>query len=154
MAAQLAPFLHGVWQRIQPLVDQPVIRMPYSLPLAQGQVIGAGVSGAILAPSSFSWNLEWPLEIHAVKFSQDIAHTFRDWQVQIQDQTFNQPFQKNPSLVADLVDDNTGKWDWKFPWVIRPKGGAVQVLVNNLDTVNPITVDLSFLGYMMIPRTS
>lgn len=152
MLVQLGPFVHGLKEKLEMLLDQPVIRMPYSLPLAQGQVIPAGGQNVVLNSTSFTFNLEWPMEVHEVKFSQDIAHTYRDWQVYLQDQTFNQPLQKNASLVADLVDDNTGKWVWRFPWTIRPKGGAMNVAVNNLDTVNPITVDMSFLGFLMIPR--
>jgi hypothetical protein len=152
MLAQLAPTIRSILQRVQPLIDQPVIRMPYALPLVQSQVIPAGSNGFILNATSFSWNLEWPLEVHAVKFSNDPMHTFRDWRIAIQDQTFNQPFQKNPPMVADLVDDNTGKWEWRFPWIVRPKGGGLNVAADNLDTVNPITVDISFLGYALLPR--
>lgn len=152
MLVQLGPVIEQLKKQLGPLLDQPVIRMPWSLPLAQSQVIPPGASGQVLNSTSFTFNLEWPFEVHNVKFSQDIAHTYRDWQVYFQDQTFNQPLEKNAPLVADLVDDNTGKWEWKFPWTIRPKGGAMQVLVTNLDTVNPITVDVAFNGYLMIPR--
>jgi hypothetical protein len=150
--AQLAPFFQRLKLGIDPILNQPVIRQPYSLPLAQSQVIPAGSTGAILNSTSFNYNFEWPFEVWAVKFSNDIAHTFRDWRINFQDQTFQQPLQKNSSLVADLVDDNTGKWCWTFPWVIRPKGGGMNVTVDNLDTVNPITVDVSFLGYQMVPK--
>jgi hypothetical protein len=152
MMVQLGPWIHHIKAALDPLLGQPIIRMPYSLPLAQAQVIPPGGQNVVLNSTSFTFNLEWPMEVHEVKFSQDIAHTYRDWQVYIQDQTFNQPLQKNASSVADLVDDNTGKWVWRFPWTIRPKGGAMNVAVNNLDTVNPITVDMSFLGFLMIPR--
>lgn len=152
MLSQLLPHFKGLMDRIEPLLNQPVVRVPYSLPLANSTVIPAGQQGQVLDSTSFSYSLEWPLEVHEVKFSQDIAHTFRDWRVNIQDQVVNQPLQKNTPMVADLVDDNTGKWTWKFPWVVRPKGGALLISVDNLDTVNPITVDLSFNGYLMIPR--
>lgn len=153
MMVQLGPLLQTVMAKIQPLIDQPVIRMPYSMPLAHSQVIAAGLTGQILTPADFQYSLEWPFEVHAVKFSQDIAHTYRDWRVAFMDQTFNQPLQKaNSSLVAGLVDDNTGKWCWKFPWTIRPKGGGMNILVDNLDTVNPITVDVDLIGYLKIPR--
>lgn len=152
MMTQLAPLIQSALNKVQPLLDQPVIRMPYAMPLARSQVISAGQTGAILAPTDFSFNFEWPFEVRAVKFSQDVSHTYRDWRVNFQDQTFNQPLQKANALVADLVDDNTGKWAWELPWVIRPKGGGMNVTVDNLDTVNPITVDLAFIGYLMIPR--
>lgn len=152
MMAQLAPVIQGFLQRIQPLMDQPVIRFPYNMPLTPSQVIPASAFGTPLNASMFGNSLEWPFEVHWVKFSQDPAHTYRDWRVQIQDQTFNQPFQKNSPLVADLVDENTGKWELKFPWVVRPKGGGLSVVVDNLDPNNPITVDMNFGGYLMIPR--
>jgi hypothetical protein len=41
---------------------------------------------------------------------------------------------------------------WKFPWTIRPKGGGMNITVQNLDTVNPITVDIDLIGYMLLPR--
>jgi len=152
MLAQLAPTIKGFFDKVNPLLAQPVIRMPYNLPLARSQVLAAGSTGNILTPTDFSHSLEWPFEVHQVKFSQDIAHTFRDWRVGIQDQTFNQPFQKANFMIADIVDDNTGKWELKFPWVVRPKGGALGVVADNLDDVNPITVDINFIGYLLIPR--
>jgi hypothetical protein len=153
MMAQLGPLIQRLMGGIAPLLDQPVVRFPYSMPLAASQVIPAGQQGAILNPADFQYSLEYPFEVHEVKFSQDIAHTFRDWRVSFMDQTFNQPLQKaNNSLVAGLVDDNTGKWYWKFPWTIRPKGGGMNITVQNLDLVNPITVDIDLIGYMLLPR--
>jgi hypothetical protein len=152
MMVQFGPLVQTIMQRIQPLVDQPVVRMPWVLPLARSQVIAAGASGSVLTPTDFTNALEWPFEITAIKFSQDPAHTYRDWQVQLLDQIFNQPLQKSAFMVADVVDDNTGKWKLDFPWVMRPKGGAWQVVINNLDTINPITVDLGLIGSFLIPR--
>jgi len=154
MLTQLAPVVGGFLQRVQPLFDQPIIRMPYAMPLAQSQVIPAGAQNVRLEPTDFQYSFEYPFEVHAVKFSQDPAHTTRDWRVALLDQTFNQQIQKSQSgsMVAQLVDDNTGKWEWKFPWLVRPKGGGLTVSIDNLDTVNPITVDICFLGYQLIPR--
>lgn len=152
MLTQLAPVFKGFMERIEPLLSQPVVRVPYSLPLAQATTVAAGATNFPLDPTSFSYSLEWPLEVHAVKFAQDPAHTFQDWRITIQDQVVNQPLQKTNVNVADLVDDNTGKWEWKYPWVVRPKGGALNVTVDNLDTVNPITINMAFVGYLMIPR--
>lgn len=152
MLTQLGPLIHGFMNRLEPLLNQPVVRVPYSLALAESTVIPAGQQGFILNSTSFNNNLEWPIEVHNVKFSQDIAHTFRDWRVNLTDQIVNQPLQKSTPMVADLVEDNTGMLRWDYPWVVRPKGGAIIVLADNLDTVNPVTVDLSFNGYLMIPR--
>lgn len=152
MLTQLAPIFHAFMDRVGPLLDQPVVRLPYSFPLATSTVVGAGVTGQVLDPTSFQNGLEWPMEVHKVKFSQDPQHTFRDWRINIQDQIVNQPMQSNNAMVATLVDDNTGAWSWDFPWTIRPKGGRFVVTVDNLDTVNPITVDLNFVGFLLIPR--
>lgn len=149
---QFAPMLEGILKRLVPVFDQPIIRMPYLLPLSTSKVIPAGASNVPLVQSDFSLSLEWPFEIEQVVFSQDPSHTFRDWRVAFSDQVFNQPWQKAPVMVATLVDANTGAWKRTFPWTMRPKGGAINVFVDNLDTVNPITIDLNFIGSLMIPR--
>jgi hypothetical protein len=153
MLAQLAPVAAGIMDRIQPLLDQPVIRFPYNIPLAASQVIDPGAT-AVLTPPDFNYSFEWPFEIREISFSNDPAHTFRDWRVAIQDQTFNQPWQKGMAgtLVSTLVDTNTSKYCLKFPWIVRPKGGGINIAVTNLDTVNPITVDINFIGSQLLPR--
>ena len=153
MLVQLAPFAQRVMSAIAPIIDQPVMRKPYSMSLSTSQVVAAGAT-VVLTATDFQYSFEWPMEVHEIKFSQDPAHTSRDWRVLLVDGTFNQPLEKaqTGSMVADLIDDNTGKWCWKFPWIVRPKGGQFQIMVTNLDTVNPITVDLAFLGYQLIPR--
>ena len=153
MLAQLAPWWLDVLNKISPLLNQPVIRYPYSIPLAQSQVIAAGAT-AVLNQPDFNYNFEWPFEIQEIGLSQDPAHTTRDWRIAIQDQTFNQPFQKAQSgtMVATLLETNTDKYVLKFPWIIRPKGGGLQITVTNLDQVNPITVDMNLIGAQMIPR--
>lgn len=152
MWQQLAPLVEKILKGVRPIIDQPVIRMPYILPLARSASISAGASGFILPTADFSHSLTWPFEVNRIKFSQDPSHTFRDWRVAIQDQTFNQPFQKSNVMVDLAVMNNTGTWELPFPWVVRPLGGGLQVGVDNLDTVNPITVDISFEGSLLIPR--
>lgn len=152
MLMQLAPTVKGLVDRLKPIVDQPVIRFPYVMPLRQSLTVGAGQTGQPMPSSDFMHALEWPFEVHKVKFSQDPAHTPRDWRVLIKDQTFNQDWVKTQAMVDLLIDNNTGVWDLDFPWVVRPKGGGLTVSVDNLDTVNPITVDINFIGYLMIPR--
>ncbi len=151
---QFAPFLQRLAQGFAPLLDQPVVRTPYSMSLSVTQVIAAGATN-VLTASDFSYSFEWPFEVHEVGFSQDPAHTARDWRVLITDGTFNRPLEKAQTggMVDTLIDKNTGKWPWKFPWIVRPKGGSFQVLVTNLDTVNPISVDMTFIGFQMIPRS-
>ena len=151
---QVMPWFKKQLDKLKPIIDQPIIRFPWNLPLINSQVVGAGLRGQVLPASDFAVGLEYPFEVHKVKFSQDPAHTFRDWRVAIQDQTFSQDMQNNPAMVALLVDDNTGAWKVgdPYPWVVRPKGGGLTVRVDNLDAVNPITVDISFQGYLMIPR--
>jgi len=150
--AQMAPLMKGIIDRLKPVVDQPIIRFPYNLPAAQSQVIAANTAGQRLPDSFFSHSLEWPFEVHGMKFSQDPQHSFRDWRVLVKDQTFNQDLMKTDAMVATLVEDNTGMWKLPFPWVVRPKGGGLTVTVTNLDINNSITVDVNFWGFLMIPR--
>lgn len=152
MLAQIGPYLKPIVDAIKPIVDQPVIRMPYNLPLAQSTVVQAGVNNFPLVQSNFSHSLEWPFEIWKIKFSQDPAHTFRDWRFFNMDVTFNQPWMKASAMVATLIDDNTAVWNLEFPWIVRPKGGGLNPFVDNLDTVNPITIDINFEGYVLMPR--
>jgi hypothetical protein len=152
MLVQFAPIIKSVADKLKPLIDQPVVRMPYSLGDASSLTIAAGGNGARFPESDFSHSLEWPFEVQRVRFSQDPSHGYRDWRVTITDQTFNQDWMKNALMPAQLVNANTGFWELKFPWIVRPKGGALIVSVNNLDTVNPITVDVSFEGALLIPR--
>lgn len=152
MLMQWAPKIRSTIERINPLLDQPVIRMPYQMPNATSLIVAAGATGARIPDSNYAHSLEWPFEVNKVKFSQDPAHTFRDWSVMITDQSFSQQLMKAASMVDLLVEDDTGVWTWDFPWIVRPKGGGFTVAVNNLDTVNPISVDVSFEGYLLIPR--
>jgi len=153
MLAQLTPVFTGFMDKIQPLLDQPVIRFPYNMPLAQSQVIPPGAT-VPLTSTDFQYSFEWPFEVREISFSNDPSHTFRDWRVAILDQTFNQPWQKGiaGTMVETLLDVNTNKYCLKFPWVVRPKGGGLSIAVTNLDTVNPITVDINFIGSQLLPR--
>ncbi len=152
MLIQFAPTVKRVFDRLKPLIDQPIIRLPYNLPSANSLVIAAGASGTRFPDTDFIHALEWPFEVHKIKFSQDPSHTFRDWRVNIQDQTFNQPMMKNNTMVALLVKDNSGVWPLDFPLIVRPKGGGLIVTADNLDASNPTTVDINFEGFLMIPR--
>jgi len=151
MLMQLAPLANQVINAIKPVVDQPIIRMPFVMPLAQSQSIGAGLTGQVLTASNFQNALEYPFEIQKIKFSQDPSHTPRDWRVLIRDQIFSMQMGTNPAMVATLIDNNTGAWTWEFPWVMRPKGGAFQIFVDNLDVSNAITVDIDLVGNLLIP---
>ncbi len=153
MLAQWGPFFTDIANRVKPLLDQPVIRLPYNMALSTSQVIPPGATVRLTA-SDFQYSLEYPFEVTKVKFSQDPAHTKRDWRVAIQDQTFNQPWGLSlaGTMVDTYVDDNTGAYKLDMPWVVRPKGGALGVTVTNLDEVNPITVDIAFIGSQLLPR--
>jgi hypothetical protein len=152
---QFAPLVQGVMQRIRPFFDSPIVRLPYNFPLATSQSIAAGGVAVPLTAADFTNGLEYPFEVHKIKFSNDPAHSFRDWRVSFQDLTFQQPFQKaTTSMVATLVNDNTGAWEQLFPWVVRNKGGGINIGVTNLDTDNPITVDIALVGYLLIPRAT
>lgn len=156
MLAQLAPYLKPLVDRIRPIIDQPIIRYPYNMSTSQSVTIAAGVGNQPLLQSDFSNSLEYPFEVQRVIFSQDPSHTTRDWRFQNMDLTFNMQWQKSPtgSMVATLIDANTLVWDLKFPWVVRPKGGGLIPSVTNLDMVNPITIDIAFIGDLMLPRAT
>jgi len=151
---QLFPRVDRVFKGLQFLVDQPVIREPYWLGTltAGGQVIAAGATNAPLVQSDFSHSLEWPFEVNRIRFSNDPQHTFRDWQVVIHDLTFSQQWMKGPMLVDTLIAANTGFLELEVPWIIRPQGGGFQIYVNNLDALNPISVNITLHGSLLIPR--
>lgn len=151
---QLAPNAKRVLDSMRFLFDQPVIREPYVLGTSAtpGAVIAIGATNQILLSSDFSHSLEWPFEVQEIAFSNDPQHTFRDWRVSIQDQTYNHTWMKNPVMVDLLVDANTAKWKLGFPWIIRPMGGGQNIYVDNLDTINPITVNVALIGELLIPR--
>jgi len=152
MLMQYAPTVKRLVDQLKPLVDQPVIRFPFTMPLVRSAVIAAGASNVPLLASDFGNSLEWSFEVRKIKPSQDPAHTPRDWRLLVKDQTFNQDWGKTSAMVATLIDDNTGAWALDFPWIVRPKGGGLNIFIDNLDTVNPITVDIDFVGYLLIPR--
>lgn len=155
MFTQLAPTISNIMNGLKPLMDQPIVRFPYVIPLSASQVIQPGQT-ATLTPPDFNYSFEWPFEVWKVAFSNDPSHSFRDWRVAFTDQTFSQPWQKSTSgvMVSTLLDANTDKWCLEMPWVIRPKGGGLSIQVTNLDTVNPITVDIALIGKQLLPRSS
>lgn len=154
MLVQLAPYIKPLIDRIKPIVDQPIIRYPYNMSTSQSVTIAAGTANQPLNQVDFSNALEYPFEVSEVRFSQDRSHNTRDWRFQNMDLTFNMQWQKSPtgSMIATIVDANTLAWKLAFPWVVRPKGGGLVPSVTNLDTVNPITVDIAFIGHLLLPR--
>lgn len=151
---QLSPTVSRVFKGLQFLIDQPVIRQPQWLgtSTAGGQVIAAGANNVPLLQSDFSLSLEWPFSVRRIRFSNDPQHTFRDWRIVIQDFTFNQSWMKAPIMVDTLVDANTGFLELEVPWIVRPQGGGFQINVDNLDTANPISVNITLHGSLLIPR--
>jgi hypothetical protein len=150
---QLAPTIKRLVDSLKPVIDQPIIRFPYTMPVASSLIVGAGQRNIFMPSADFNHSLEWPFEIHKVKFSNDPSHTFRDWRVFIKDQSFNQDWHKFSTMVDLLIEQNTSQWPLSFPWVVRPKGGGLSVSVDNLDDDNPITVDINFEGFLLIPRS-
>jgi len=148
---QILPLAKSALDRVQPLLTQPFRRQPYVIPLVQSAVIGAGLTNQPLQSSDFSHALEWDFEVHYVKFSQDIAHTTRDWRFFVRDLIVAQDLMKASAMVSTLAWDNTGAWELEYPWIVPKKGGGLQPYVDNLDTVNPITVDVAFVGYLLMP---
>jgi hypothetical protein len=149
--AQILPLAKKALDRVEPLLTQPFRRQPYVMPLATSQVIAAGATNQPLRASDFTHNLEWDFEVHRVIFSQDVAHTRRDWRFIIQDLIVAQQLMKASAMVDTLVDQNTGAWDLEYPWIVPKKGGGVQPSVDNLDTVNAITVDIALVGFLLMP---
>lgn len=155
MVGQFLPTIHKITNLIVPLVNQPLVRIPYNIPLITpitGAVIAAGGRNVALTAQDFSSSLEFPFEVHAVKFSQDAAHTFRDWRIMIRDQVYSQDLMKASVRVATIVADDTGMWKLKFPWIVRARGGGWTITIDNLDAVNPITVDINLQGYLLVPQ--
>jgi hypothetical protein len=153
--AQLAPLVERVTDTLGFLFVSPIARQPYALGVAAdpGQVIAAGVRNQVLNVVDFSHSLEYPFEVRRIRFSNDPAHTFRDWRVLIKDLTFAQDWMKNPLMVDTLITPLTGAWELEFPWVIRPQGGGLQIYVDNLDAANPITVNVTLEGRQLIPQS-
>lgn len=151
---QLAPGVKRLLDGFRFMVDQPVIREPYYLGSSNpgGNVIAAGAANVPLPQADYSHSMEWPFEVRRVRLSNDSAHTFRDWSFTITDLTFQHTWMKNPQLADGMIDANTGFWELPYPWVIRPAGGGWQINVNNLDAVNPITINVVLHGNLLVPR--
>jgi hypothetical protein len=154
MLVQLAPYFKPLLDRIGPIINQPIIRYPYTFPLSTSTVIAAGTNNQPLLQSDFQNSLEYPFEVRRVIFSQDPSHTTRDWRFANMDMTFTMQWQKAAAMVATIVDARTLSWELEFPWVVRPKGGGLAPFVTNLDQVNPITVDIAFGGFLLLPRAT
>lgn len=135
------------------LNSAPFNEMPYVMECATpgGQIIAPNARNTVLPTQDYSHSLEYPFVVDELRFTTDVAHTLRDWRVLIKDLSYNQDWMKNPVLAAGLVAPNTRSWILKRPWVIRPQGGGVQIYIDNLDTVNPITVNVSLVGVLAIP---
>ena len=151
---QLAPGIKRLLDGMRFLIDQPVTREPYYLGTSQpgGTVIAAGASNVPLPQADFSHSMEWPFEVKRIRLSNDPQHTFRDWRIVLQDMTFNHIWSKNPILADGLIDANTGFWDLPYPWVIRPMGGGMLINIDNLDSTNPISVNVTLHGNLLIPK--
>lgn len=152
---QVAPGINRTLQGLRFLLDQPLIREPYVLctSAAGGQVIAAGAMNQPLNAADFSHSMEWPFEIRKIRLAIDAQHSPTDWRVLFQDNTYNHQWMKNPVPVANLIDANTLMFELPERWIIRPMGGGQQIYVDNLDTVNPISVSVSLIGALLIPRS-
>ena len=129
-------------------IEQPYILGTSALP---GAIIAAGRANVPQLQSDFSLSLEWPFKVKRIRFQNDPQHTFRDWAVRVVDYTFNQEWMKNPVPVEALIQANTGFWELEVPWIIRSQGGGQNWFVDNLDTVNPITIGIYLEGVLLMP---
>lgn len=151
---QLTPVARRITDGLRFLFDQPVTRMPYTLGTSadNGATVAAGARNAVMLQSDFSHSLEYPFEVHRIRFANDASHTFRDWRVRVVDQTVNQEWSKSQTVMVEtLVRADTGFWELGFPWIIRPQGGGQQWFVDNLDAANPINVSIVLHGYLLMP---
>lgn len=152
---QLVPTALRITNGLRFLFDQPVLRMPYTLGTSadNGALVAANARNAVMLQSDFSHSLEYPFEVHRIRFSNDASHTFRDWRVRVMDLNYNMEWSKGQTVMVEtLVDANTGFWDIGFPWVIRSQGGGQQWYVDNLDAVNPINISIVLHGYLLMPQ--
>lgn len=151
---QLYPRITRLFDGFRFLVEQPVIREHYVMGPANpgGNIILPGAVSTPLQAADYSFSLEWPFQVTRIRLSNDAQHTFRDWALLLQDRTFNHQWMNNPILADGLIDANTGFWTLPEPWVIRPQGGGCQIYITNLDTINPITVNVELHGSLLIPK--
>lgn len=152
---QLVPTARRITDGLRFLFDQPVLRMPYTLGTSaeNGALVAANARNAVMLQSDFSHSLEYPFEVHRIRFSNDSSHTFRDWRVRVMDLNYNMEWSKGQTVMVEtLVDANTGFWDIRFPWVIRSQGSGQQWYVDNLDAVNPIHISIVLHGYLLMPQ--
>lgn len=153
--SQVSPLFQRFVNGLSFLIDQPVARQPYVLGTSAnpGAVIAAGAANQILLAQDFSHNLEQPFEVKRIIFSVDRQHTFRDFKVFLKDLNFAQDFMKNSIMADTLINHMTHAWELDFPWVIRPAGGGWNIFIDNLDAVNPITVNVALQGSLLIPMS-
>lgn len=151
---QLSPGIDRALKGLRFMFDMPVIRVPYQMSTSTpgGQVISAGASNQPLTASDFQHSLEWPFEVREVRFDVDPSHTLRDLRVMVTDLTYNQQLMKNPVAANALVDANTLKWVFPERFVMRPMGGGWQIFVDNLDAANPLSVSVTLIGSLLVPR--
>jgi hypothetical protein len=134
-------------------INDGYVRQPYILGTSAlpGAVIPAGQRNVPQLQSDFSLSLEWPFEIDEIRFVNDAQHTFRDWAVRLVDYTYNQEWMKSPVPVESLIRADTGIWKLPRPWIMRSQGGGQNWFVDNLDTVNPITIGIYLRGVLVAP---
>ena len=150
---KILPFAELSLKGLLDLVDPRILRMPYTMPNIGTRVIAAGAVGVPLNQQDFQNALEWPFEVQRIKFSQDPAHTPRDWRIRIVDQSKAQQLMAAPVMVSTLITNNTGAWELKTPRVM-PARNAWQIFIDNLDPINPITIDFALVGELLVPKPS
>jgi hypothetical protein len=134
-------------------IDDGLIAEPYILGTSAlpGVVIPAGRQNVPLLQSDFSLSLEEPFRVDRIRFVNDAQHTYRNWAVRLVDYTFNQEWMKYPVVVEGLIQVDTGFWELPKPWIIRSQGGGQNWFVDNLDSVNPITIAIYLHGSRLHP---
>lgn len=77
------------------------------------------------------------------------------WSVRITDLARNIPWMKDFILVATLIDESGttsigNKWKLRYPTILPPNSG-LHVEINNEVSTTAITVQISFIGYLLVP---
>ena len=155
-------------------------RIPYNI--AAELDVGPNLSGIVFPEASFLHNVDKPFEIHRVKIALTakgtpatfVAPTVLEPQpttleqrvrLRFLDFSKNENLTKSATLVALLLQRNTGAWDLEEPYtIVRSEGFQVQIdtqdypfIIFYNDNIQPVKVDvqlvrveINFQGYLDI----
>lgn len=142
-------------------------RIPYNI--AAELDVGPNLSGVVFPEASFLHNVDKPFEIHRVRIGLTakgtptgfVSPTILEPQpttmeqrvrLRILDFSKNENMTKSATLVSQLLQKNTGAWDFEEPYtIVRSEGFQVQMdtldfpaVVVLDDNIEPERVDVQF----------